>query len=223
MSECVLCLGNWRKQTFPVESLISELQSKLWKWHLKALNHGPHPRWGVRNTSRKHTFPTHPGPTSRWEQYFSLQNGHLERMSLGWHSLGKKLQHHSFSRTKRYNLFLRSVLGARAVSRSPKAHFPSKVGHASCLWNIFFSYLRDKRDLHFPLNTHWLCLFLLLLLCFFFPQISDIWSNSNLFSCLTFSNNWAWVLAELVSIISERKSPHFYSVAGEQEGMVQCC
>uniref|UniRef100_A0A8D0U663 MAX dimerization protein 1 n=2 Tax=Sus scrofa TaxID=9823 RepID=A0A8D0U663_PIG len=141
------------------------------------------------SSSRKHTFPTHPGPTSRWEQYFSLQNGHLERMSLGWHSLGKKLQHHSFSRTKRYNLFLRSVLGARAVSRSPKAHFPSKVGHASCLWNIFFSYLRDKRDLHFPLNTHLLCLFLLLLLCFFFPQISDIWSNSNLFSCLTFSNN----------------------------------
>lgn len=44
MSECVLCLGNGRKQTFfKVEILISELQSKLWKRHLRALHRGPHP------------------------------------------------------------------------------------------------------------------------------------------------------------------------------------
>ena len=43
---------------------------------------------------------------------------------------------------------------------------------------------------------------------FFFSRISDIWSNLNLFSYVTFSNNWALALAELVSIISERGKVH---------------
>lgn len=121
-------------------------------------------------------------------------------MSLGSHS-SCKFQH---EQTRRYNLCVRCSWD-RAVYCSPKARFSLKVCYATCLWNIFFSYLRDKRDLHFPLNTKWLCLF-------FHPQISDIWSNSSLFSYLTLSNNWALALAELVAIVSERKSPRFYSL-----------
>lgn len=92
----------------------------------------------------------------------------------------------------------------RTVYCYPQGTCPLKVCYATCLWNIFFSYLRDKWDLHFPLNT---------VIMPFSPRISDIWSNSNLFSYLTFSNNWALALVELVSIISERKNPYFYSMS----------
>ncbi|XP_048971571.1 max dimerization protein 1 isoform X1 [Canis lupus dingo] len=42
---------------------------------------------------------------------------------------------------------------------APPDSVSPEVCSATCLWNIFFSYLRDKRDLHFPLNTKRLCLF----------------------------------------------------------------
>lgn len=162
----------------------------------------------------ENTF-THPVlvPQNRcgWEQCLSL------RWTPGEHGFGvarPTTVPTLLWRTQGYTLFLCDVWG-RAVHCSPQRTFLLEVCYATCLWNIFFSYLRDKWDLHFPLNTKWLCL------CFS-PRISDIWSNANLFSYLTFSNNWALALAELVPIISERKSPHFYSVAGEQEGRAQC-
>lgn len=210
MSKCVLCLGNWRKQTFQAEILISELQSKLWKWHLRALSPGPHHPWRVRNTSRKHALLTHthtdthvhtppewtPQPTCRQEQYFSPSDGHLAYRS------SSIICPHEHNGT---NLFLCAVPGSMLCLLS-EGTFPLQAGFATCLWNIFFSYLRDKWDLHFPLNTNWLCLF------FFFFRISDIWSNANLFSYVTFSNNWAVALAEPVSIISERGKVHIFTL-----------
>lgn len=94
--------------------------------------------------------------------------------------------------------------------------FPLQAGFATCLWNIFFSYLRDKWDLHFPLNTNWLCLFF-----FFFPNKWHL-SNVPVFLSVTFSNNWA-AGAGWASVHHQwkGKSPHFYSVAREQEGMKQ--
>lgn len=145
-----------------------------------------------------------------WEQCLSQMDSRRTRLR-GCTAHGSSTL---LSRTQGHTLFLCDVWG-RAAHCSPQCTFLLEVCYATCLWNIFFSYLRDKWDLHFPLNTKWLCL------CFS-PRISDIWSNANLFSYLTFSNNWALALAELVPIISERKSPHFYSVAGEQEGRAQC-
>lgn len=67
MSECVLCLGNRRKQTFKVEILISELQSKLWKQDLRALNRGPHPvrKSGIPPENTLHTHLADPRPPPR--------------------------------------------------------------------------------------------------------------------------------------------------------------
>lgn len=124
-------------------------------------------------------------------------------LTFGWTPCLQKFQRHLSSQTQWYGLFLCAVPGSVLCLLS-EGMFPLPVGFATCLWNIFFSYLRDKWDLHFPLNTNWLCLFFF----FFFSRISDIWSNLNLFSYVTFSNNWALALAELVSIISERGKVH---------------
>lgn len=68
MSECVLCLGNRRKQTFKVEILISELQSKLWKRDLRALNRGPHPvrKSGIPPENPLHTHLADPDRRCVW-------------------------------------------------------------------------------------------------------------------------------------------------------------
>lgn len=104
------------------------------------------------------------------------------------------------------SIFLCDVLGTELCAVVPKATAPQTFVLLLVSGTFFFSYLRDKWDLHFPLNTKWFCLFPPR------PRISDIWSNSNLFSYVTFSNNWALALAELVPTISEGKSPRFYSL-----------
>lgn len=170
--------------------------------------------WEVRNTSRKHphTPPTprakSPEPRGDGSSILTLRwtAWHLNSMSLGLHILSK-FQPCLFSQTKRYNLFLCNVLGTALCTAPPRHTFPWKFVMLLVSGTFFFSYLRDEWDLHFPLNTKWLCLSF-----FFFLRISDIWSSSNLFSYLTLSNNWALALAELVSIFSERKSPHCYSL-----------
>ena len=214
MSECVLCLGNWRKQTFKVEILISELQSKLWKWDLRALNHGPHRPWAGRNTSRKHTLHTRPAPTPPTRVWTAAVSLTLKRTPcehvFGVAQLIKVPASFVLTNKTVQSIFVRCPWD-RAVSCSPKAHFPSKLAMLLVSGTFFFptSEINEISISHLT-QTDYASLFLFLFL--FFPQISDIWSNSNLFSCLTFSNNWALALAELVSIISERKSPHFCSL-----------
>lgn len=214
MSECVLCLGNRRKQTLKVEILISELQSKLWKRDLRALNRGPHSvrKSGIPPENPLHTHLADPDRRCVWmgAVFLTLERTPWQRV-LGSHSLGK-FHRCLCPQTQRYDLFVRAVLGPRCVLLS-QGTFPLQVCYATCLWNIFFSYLRDKWDLHFPLHKSDYASYPP-------PQISDIWSKSNLFSYLTFSNNWALALAELVAIISERKVRiSTLCVAGEQEGL----
>lgn len=77
-----------------------------------------------------------PRPVWGWAQCFSLDNGHLDSMSLGVAQLIKVPASFVFA-NKRYNLFCAVVLGLRYL-RSPRTHFPLTVCDATCLWNIFF-------------------------------------------------------------------------------------
>lgn len=122
-------------------------------------------------------------------------------MSLGSHS-SCKFQH---EQTRRYNLFVCDVLGTALCTAIPRHVFPSKFVTLLVSGTFFFptSEINEISISHLTQSDY---------AFFFHPQISDIWSNSKLFSYLTFSNNWALALAELASIISERKSLHFYSV-----------
>lgn len=125
-SECVLCLGNWRKQTSQVEILISELQSKLWKWHLRALSPGPHYPWQVRNTSRKHALHTHTSTHIPSE----CPNPRADRSSISHLQMDTLLIKvptlFVLMNTMVQSIFARCPW-VRAVSCSPKARFPSKL------------------------------------------------------------------------------------------------
>lgn len=157
MYECVLCLGNWRKQTSKAEIRVSELQSKPWKRHLRALNRGPH----TREESGIPPANTHPSsfPSPRVDGS-SISHSKMDTWRAGlWGCTADKSSNIVCSHKQNGTIyFCATCLGPRCVWLPPRP-LPLKVCYATCLWNIFFSYLRDKWDLHFPLNTKWLCLF----------------------------------------------------------------
>lgn len=193
MSDCVLCLGIEGNKLQSWEPDLRTPKSAL-TVAFKSTYPQTSPQGGGRNTSRGHPHPVL-----------------SPRTPCGWASVCLKWTpgEYGFGVAQLIKVPILFVLtnkialsifvmfwGLRCVLLSPM-RILLQVCYATCLWNIFFSYLRDKLDLHFPLNTKWLCLFS--------PRISDIWSNSNLFSYLTSSNNWALTLAELVPTTSERK------------------
>lgn len=99
-----------------------------------------------------------------------------------------------------------AVLGTLLCAAVSRRVPPSGFINATCLWNIFFSYLRDKSDLHFPLNKSDYASFF-----FFFFQISDIWSSSDLFSYVTFSNNLSLGASWASGRHQWKQSPHRHS------------
>lgn len=86
-----------------------------------------------------------------------------------------------FSQTKRHHVFLCSVHGTLLCTAVSRHIFPSKFVSATCLWNFFFptSEINEISISHLTQSDY----------ASPPPPISDIWSNANLFSYLTFSNN----------------------------------
>lgn len=209
MSKCVLCLGNWRKQTFQAEILISELQSKLWKWHLRALSPGPHHPWRVRNTSRKHALLTHTHTDTHTYTHPPSErpNPRADRSSISHRQMDTLLigvpASFVLTNTMVQICFCALSLGP-CCACSLKARFSSKLVLLLVSGTFFFptSEINEISISHLTQTDY----------AFFFFRISDIWSNANLFSYVTFSNNWALALAEPVSIISERGKVHIFTL-----------
>lgn len=199
MSTCVSCLGKWRKQTFQSWDPGLRLQSKLWKQNLRALNHGPHPvrKSGIPPAYRPSTGALQSRPPAA-ECGGSSILANVDTWA-AWPRVSqlRKVSALSVLADKTVQSLCVRCSWDLLCAAVPRPIPPSEFVNAPCLWNIFFSYLRDKWDLHFPLNKSDYASF------YFFFQISDIWSNSNLFSYLTFSNNWAEALAELVAVVSK--------------------
>lgn len=155
MYECVLCLGNWRKQASKVEILISALQSKLWKGHLRALNHGPH--WseesGIPPENTLHTPCAH-FPDSRVDGS-SISHSKMDTWRAWlWGCTAYKSSNIVCSHKQNgTNYFCAMLLGPRCVLLSPRLISSQSLLCYLSLEHFFFSYLRDKGDLHFPLNT----------------------------------------------------------------------
>lgn len=150
VSECVLCLGDWRKPAFQVEILTSELQRKLRE--LFAVGLAPARKSGAPPANSPATCPRAPRSPPPW-----MGAVFPTRQRVSGLAQPRKVPP-LFSQTKRHHVFLCSVHGTLLCTAVSRHIFPSKFVSATCLWNFFFSYLRDKWDLHFPLNTKWLCL-----------------------------------------------------------------
>lgn len=133
--------------------------------------------------------------------FLTLKRDTLTVCLWGLHSLSKP-QTCLFSQTKWYNLFLRDVLGALLCTAISRHISPQSLVMLLVSGTFFFptSEINEISISHLTRSDYASSPFL-----FHFSQINDIWSSSNLFSYLTFSNNWALALAELVSLVSERQ------------------
>lgn len=118
-----LVLRKLKEISFKVESLISELQSQLWQWHLRALPHRPLPRKEL-GIPPGNTRTPGSVPEPRADGHLSLWNGQLERMALGLHS-SSKFQYCLFSQTNSTVYFCVMFWGC-AVYCYPQCAFFSK-------------------------------------------------------------------------------------------------
>lgn len=159
MYECVLCLGNWRKQTSEVEILISELQSKLWKRHLRALHHGPHgsEEPGIPPESTPTHTPRSPPDPRVDGSSISHSKADTWRACL-WCCTAHRSSGIVCSQTKRHSLFSCAVLGTALCTATPKAHVPSKFVMLLVSGTFFFP-TSEINEISISHLTQWLCLF----------------------------------------------------------------
>lgn len=154
MYECVLCLGN----KLQVEILISELQSKLWKWHLRALNHGPHP---VRSQEYLQKTPAHPCAQSQTCVWMGAVFLTL-KWTPGEHGFGVaqliKVPTLFVLTNKMVQSIFVQCFRDCAVYCYPEAHFLSKFVMLLVSGTFFFP-TSEINEISISHSTQWLCLF----------------------------------------------------------------